>query len=361
MSSQNPSSWANLPPDLLLSITDSLDVPTSVGLSIVCTSWAKTICRSFPPFCRGQPVPWLLCCAQNSDTNLNCSVLTFYDLSTAAYYYVRIPVPSLRGHHWLGSYRGWLVTHDTQLQIHAIKPLTGTHVLLPSIKKEHPKKIIMCHFPYNNKIILAFCLTQQGSLLFTILGDGIWTCMGNYRPVPTCQDIIVHRGKVYAITMNTLYYWNVRDPSFGRMLIISDLCSCWTKYLLQWNGELVMLMIDKKESASLENHKPKQVQLYKFKIVDDYVVSLNSISSIGDDALFFSANCSYVVSSSGRNDIRGNCIYFTNQMSRCSHNAQKSLPNHNFGVFDLGEQTYKPCCAQDSSMHFPPPSWFWPC
>ncbi|KAF3322080.1 F-box protein [Carex littledalei] len=364
MSHRIPDSWASLPPDLLLSIANSLDVTTFIRLSAVCISWASTIrpcLPSFPPFRRDQPIPWLLCSAQKSDTGPNHSDLTFYDLITAVYYSVQIPVPSFCDHQWLGSYKGWLVTLDKQLQLHLIKPLTGAHVLLPSkgIENEHPKKVVLCHHPDNPNELQAFCLTQQGCLVSTKLGDESWTrmnCKHFFLPNTTYEDIAIYEGKLYAVSRDVLSCWNHRSSSAQHLIAYSDHYFGWTRYLLEWNSELVMLMINKNEMVSFENHTPKPVKLYKLKLTY-YVCSYSRVRSLKNDALFFGADCSYAVSSSGHDDIQRNCIYFTNQVSRCS----QSHENHNFGVFDYGKRTYTPCCPQDSPMHLTSPIWFWPC
>ncbi|XP_078165508.1 F-box protein At2g05970-like [Carex rostrata] len=216
MSPQTSSSWANLLPDVVLSIMDHIDITTSIRLSAVCTSWASTIRHclpSFPPMHRDPPVPWLLISAKNSNMNINRTDLTFYDLSTDSYFTIWIPIPSLCEHHWMCSYKGWLVTLDRQLQLHLIKPLTGAHVLLPGkgIEKEHPKKAIMCHSPDNTNELLIFCLTHQGCLVSTKLGPPCWTWKANSDMA--YQDIILHQGKLYAFSMDYLCYWKIPNSS----------------------------------------------------------------------------------------------------------------------------------------------------
>ncbi|KAF3332732.1 syntaxin-22-like protein [Carex littledalei] len=160
--------------------------------------------------------------------------------------YVRIPIPSFCDHQWLGSYKGWLVTLDKQLQLHLIKPLTGTHVLLPSNGMEElPKKVILCPCPNNTNKLQAFCLTQQGGLLSAKVGDESWTWMESDSRY--YLDIDVYQGKVYAISMDVLCYWNIRSSSTECMVIHNDPCWECTKYLLEWNVELVMLVIDNEE------------------------------------------------------------------------------------------------------------------
>ncbi|XP_078165502.1 putative F-box protein At4g17565 [Carex rostrata] len=357
--SRRTSSWANLLPDLLLSIANRLDVTTSIQLAAVCTSWASTLrpwLPSFPPICHDQPIPWLLCSARKSNTNPNYSVLTFYDLHTTVYFYIRVPIALLCEHHWVGSYKDWLVTLDPQLQLHLIKPLTGSHVLLPSkgLEKEHPKKVILWHNPNTTNKLRAFCLTQQGHLASVKLGDESWTWMNDDSA--NYMDIIVYQGKLYAVSTYGLCYWNLQSTS-TEGAVITGFLSWGTKHLLEWNSELIILTINHYKKISLENH----VRLYKAPL-GDYSYSSNRISSLDGDALFFGANCSYAVPSSGRDDIQGNCIYFTNQMSRCFHDGETFHPNHNFGKFDLGKKTYyMPCCPQDLPTDLPPPIWFWPC
>ncbi|XP_078148866.1 uncharacterized protein LOC144544284 [Carex rostrata] len=385
------SSWANLPADLLLLIADKLDVTTSIRLSSVCISWASTILPglpSFPPFLPSlQSIPWLLCSAKKSNTTTNTTgpgpnrseseseshdeLITFYDFSTAAYYSVRIPIPSFSFsfsfcvHQWLGSYKGWLVTLDNQLQLHLIKPLTGAHVLLPSngIEKELPKKVILCHRPDNTNELQAFCLTQDGNLFSIKLGDGSWTLMGSACGI--YMDIIVYQGKLYVVSNGILSYWNLQSSSIEKKMVIRNGngdCWGWTKYLLEWNGELVMLMIDddqeEEERISLENYTPNQVKLYQLQIIIN--VSLSLVTSLREDALIVGDNCSYIMSSSCHNGIQPNSIYFIHQFSHCFHDAETSQSQSNHY---LGKQAYnyKPCCLKDSPMHMTSPIWFWPC
>lgn len=76
-----------------------------------------------------------------------------------------------------------------------------------------------------------------------------------------------------------------------------------------------MLLIDNDGWVRLENHAPKRVQLYKLNL-RDLARPMSRVRSLGeDDALFFGANCSYVVSTSSCADIRRNCIYFTDQVA----------------------------------------------
>ena len=312
MSSQTSYSWANLPHDLLFSITENLDVTTTIRLSAVCTSWASKIhpcLPSFPSIRCDQPIPWLLCSARNSDTNPNCSVLTFYDLSTTAYFYVRIPIPSLYEHQWMGSYKSWLVTLDQQLQLHFIKPLTDTHVIVPcnDIRKRHPKKVIMCENPDNSNELHAYCLTQQGLLFSGKLEDKKWSWMADHGA--GYEDITIHQEKVYTISRDTLCYWNLRSPYNKRTITNVFWTVNMTKYLLEWKGELVMLIIDKEEWVSLENQTEKRVLLCEIKFgPDGDVIWCRFVDTLEDDALFIGANCSYAVSSFDHE----NFIYFTN-------------------------------------------------
>ncbi|XP_078153155.1 putative F-box protein At4g17565 [Carex rostrata] len=310
MSCQTSDTWANLLPDLLLSITDNFDVTTSIRLSTVCTSWASTIIPylpSFPLMHHNQPIPWLLCSARNSNINPSCSVFTFYDVSNAKYFDVQIPIPSLCEHHWMGSYKGWLVTLDRQLQLHLIKPLTGTHVLLPSkgLRKNHPKKVIMCKNPDNFKELQAYCVTHEGLLFSMKLGDKKWSWMANSYDGTGYQDITVHEGKIYALTTDGMCYWNLGSPYNKRMTIDGLDVEGWTRYILDCKGELIMLFIDKEERVSLENHAPERVMLCEIEHEDDgNRSSCSLVNSLGGDALFFGTNSSYVVSiSSDRDEI----------------------------------------------------------
>lgn len=126
------------PSDLLISISDRLDITSCLRFSAVCTTWASTLrthLPTFPRFCLDQPIPWLILNAGTSKNNPNITDFVFYDLTTSISYNITIPISfSLDVSRWLSSNFGWLIFIDLRLQLHLISPLTGAQILLPSIK-----------------------------------------------------------------------------------------------------------------------------------------------------------------------------------------------------------------------------------
>ncbi|KAJ3709310.1 hypothetical protein LUZ61_013015 [Rhynchospora tenuis] len=359
------SSWANLPPDLLRSIVDRLDDVDSIRLFTVCTSWASIIrpdLPSFAPFRRNDPIPLLLLFAQNSNTDPNCTDLNFYNLATATSYSVPVSIPFHCFYHWLGHKNGWLVTLGAELQVHLIKPLTGAHILLPSkgLSCDYARKIVLCQTPdRTNNEFLAVSLNKFGRLDIAITGAKSWITMSVFPFL----DAIGYKGKIYAISSNNLTCWSVRGSSFRHERVIhlrlGRKVYSWTKYLLEWRGELLVLITDKEPWFRLGGHRLTKVKLYKINL-KNRGSRLSRVRSLGDDALFLGTNNSYAVSTSGVDNVRGNCIYFADVLSHPIRYSFK--PNFAFGVFDLHKKTYQyETCQGHTSPYWPPPIWFKPC
>lgn len=380
--SHTPRSWANIPLDLLLRIAKRLDITATIRLSAMRTSWASTIlphCSSIPPFRADQPIPWLLISPQKSKTDPNSTDLTFYDLITTTSYSVPVSIPSLCSHHWWSSNKGWIVTVDQQSQLHLIKPLTGAHLLLPSsgTGRERPWKVILCRTPDCTDGFLAISLNGHGRLVYAKPGAESWISLSNFCPF---LDAVFYKGKVYAIASDTLSCWDLRGSSLRHDWIInirlnkkirwwtrylgkrrhSRYFQPWTKYLVEWRGELLMVFSNKEPWTRLENHKFGNVKLYKFDL-QDHDRRWSRVRSLGGDALFLGANYSYAVSTRAVGNVCRNCIYITDQLWHCFPHFNNFRSKCAFGVYDLKKKTYKPCYPSDLPSYLMPPIWFWPC
>ncbi|KAJ4794140.1 F-box family protein [Rhynchospora pubera] len=359
------SSWVNLPPELLTTILDRLDISSSIRLAAVCASLAATIrtcLPATPPYRPDKPIPWLLLSAQKSKTgpNPNRTILTFYDLPTSTSYSVPTPIPSLNTHRWLSSKKGWLLTCDPQSRLHLIKPLTGTHILLPSkgIETKLRHKVTLCHTPDCASGFLVVGLIQHQALVFMKAGDKRWTTI-NASEKRSYEDVVVYQEKLYALTSESLCCWDIVDIGFSfkgetQISQVSNSNTCWLRQLMEWRGELLMMSMHKDQTS--------QVKLHRLNLRDPaHSHLLSPVQSIGDDALFIGTNYSFVVQTSGLNNVQGNCIYFTSDVCQSYYGAEEFHSKCAFRVFDRGQETYMPCSPPGSPVHLPLPiCWFQP-
>ncbi|XP_078165510.1 uncharacterized protein LOC144560207 [Carex rostrata] len=368
--------WADIPPDLLLPIAKRLDLTTAIRLSAVRTAWAPTILPCFasiPSFHPNQPIPWLLISIQKSETQPNYTDFTFYDLITATYYSIPTPIPSLNNHQWYCSNKGWLVTVDPQSQLHLIKPLTGAHVLLPSygIFRARPWKVILCRTPDCTDGYFAIGINNLGNLVIAKAGVDSWISMNNYSEF---HDVVLYKGKVYTISLDGFCCWDILGSSLRCQWYIStfdikriDWCTKylemwrqmwrrsshfnpWTKYLVEWRGELLLVFTNKESSTRLENYAHCRVILYKFNF-KDHDRRLRRVWSLGNDSLFIGANKTYAVSTQGVDNVRGNCVYFTDQIWNYFRLYNKFQSKCAFGVYDLKKQTYNRCYLENENIY----------
>ncbi|KAJ3674614.1 hypothetical protein LUZ60_005230 [Juncus effusus] len=79
---------------------------------------------------------------------------------------------------------------------------------------------------------------------------------------------------------------------------------------------------------------------------------------IEDFAPFLGQNTSFCVNLHDCPEIRGNCIYFTDDRIWSYEKCHEVFPDA--GIFDLREMSYEPCCAYDLVWKWPPPIWISP-
>lgn len=129
---------------------------------------------------------------------------------------------------------------------------------------------------------------------------------------------------------------------------------------MEWRGELLLLITNKASWIRSENQSITQVKLYKMNLRGSDC-ALSPVISLGNDALFIDANYSYTVSTSGLENLQGNCVYFTKLMYSASFLISRNLIRCGYEVFDLGEDTYRPCRLPNLPVQLPLPILFWPC
>ncbi|KAF3338329.1 F-box protein [Carex littledalei] len=364
--------WADLPSDLLISISDRLDMLSCLRISAVCTTWASIV----RPRLNLQPIPWLLLYVRNSIKNSGHTDFTFYDLTSYTSYCITSPIPfSLDGPHWIGSNFGRLVCIDQNSQLHLISPLTGAKQLLPSVKLPHGyqgnlntywdahrntlkfhshEKVILCQVPDhgsgNDNGLLLLCFFRPYGLAILKVGDDNWTWLDLERHY---LDAIVYQGKIYAMTADTLYCWEHKGSSFraGKVILTirDSILNDFTKYLVESGGKVLMVCRNNKEHC---NHG-KAMNVYELDL-DQGRRLWRPVQSIGDNAIIMGLDYCRIASNIGLDSAKLNCIYYFDE--NCNDNIYKSF--HFLLVYNCKKRKYDRFPIQKGNS---PTPWFWPC
>ncbi|XP_078165499.1 putative F-box protein At4g22060 [Carex rostrata] len=363
--------WDDLPSDLLISISDRLDIFDCLRFSIVCTTWASIVRPRL-----NQPIPWLLLYVGNSKIKHGHTIFTFYDLTTYTSFYITSPIPlSLDRPHWIGSNFGRLVCMDQNSKLHLISPLSGAKQLLPSVKLPYGyqgnlntywdahqntlkfsshEKVILCRVPDhdsgNNNGLLLLCFCRPYGLAVLKVGDDKWTWIDLERHY---KDAIVYQGKIYAMTADTLYCWEHKglNDFTGKAIITitNSILNDFSKYLVESRGKLLMVCRKINERG---NHG-KAMKVYELDL-DQGRRLWRRFKSIGDDAIIMGLDYCRIVSTIRLDSTQGDCIYYFDES--CNNDIYKSF---NFLlVYNFKKRKYDRFPIQKCTSGTP---WFWPC
>ncbi|KAE8791536.1 F-box only protein 7 [Hordeum vulgare] len=121
---------SELPPDILMGIFATLEIPDLVLAGSVCSSWrsAYISLRSLGQY-NLQQTPCLLYTSESAGESVAC----LYSLAEKRSYKLTLPEPPIRTRCLIGSSHGWLVTGDDRSEMHLVNPITCEQIALPSV------------------------------------------------------------------------------------------------------------------------------------------------------------------------------------------------------------------------------------
>ncbi|KAJ1699152.1 hypothetical protein LUZ63_007664 [Rhynchospora breviuscula] len=373
--------WADIPSDLLNSISNRFDIVSRLRLSTVCTSWASAIrcdLPALPSFHPDQPVPWLFLRVEPSTSNPDHSDFSFYDLNTTTLDCIPspIPYPLVYGARWLGSNNGWLAFISQQHQLHLISPLTGAHLLLPLIKLPDGFQGVLAYYWGNDskvawntcmKVILCqepdhSSVSHSGLLVLALFwphGLAVWKECGDkwtWLNLKThYNDAIVYDGKIYAVGHEVLHWWEVTGSSFRAWNILpisTTMPKLHANYLVQVGGKLLMICRNREWGGCGHRMSVYELNFYPNGIFWRHV------ESIGNHTMFLGKGYSSIASTIGLDGAQGNCIYYVDDdYFYCKIDVQPRSSFNDSGVQNLKKNTYEKISLDNS----PPATWFWPC
>ncbi|TVU25107.1 hypothetical protein EJB05_27588, partial [Eragrostis curvula] len=120
--------WAGLPPEMLVTVMQSLGFPDLFRAGTVCASWHAACADVRFPITDASP-----CLLYSARDDNDASTATLYSPSSGANFRVRLPDPPLRSRALVGSAHGWLATADEASNLHLVNPLTGAQLALPPV------------------------------------------------------------------------------------------------------------------------------------------------------------------------------------------------------------------------------------
>ncbi|XP_074581051.1 putative F-box protein At5g55150 [Curcuma longa] len=342
-----PSSWSQLPIDILVSIFCKLPIREILRCTVVCAHWSDAV-RSLRSSSRLElppQFPWLLFSGERSHNDL--SVAHFYHHLEKASYALPLPDPPIHRRLCLGSAHGWLITADHRSMLQLLNPLTGEHVDLPHLP-DHIKCVYNLHgelrrfeldcpgedFPryvHPNDLRSQFFKAtlssnpSQGSytvvlihgnlfkLSFTKAGDEKWTTLD---AIMHC-DAAFMDGTLYAATRTgEVQAWDLSapDPTPRLILPAAEATRSHRYYLARTpSGELLHVRTDFQFSfLDCLGHR-RIIKVYRVDVERGCSIE---VGDLGGCTLFLGSNQSICLSSALFPGLEPDSVYITED-DRC--------------------------------------------
>ncbi|KAF6146100.1 hypothetical protein GIB67_033459 [Kingdonia uniflora] len=329
--------WAELPPELIGLVLKRLiahDVYDYLSFRAVCHPWRSVASEKHNyagvSVCK---IPWLMMAEKE-----NSDVRSFYSLSNNKFY--NIHLPEARGRRCWGSPDGWLITLGIDREMHLLNPLTHVQIRLPSqttfgdqypekssftsevVREIFIRKAIQLSTPTsttNGNCIVIAIYSQWGKLAIAKPTDKTWTTLES--PFAHYYDVISFKDQVYAIDsygiLRICDITGIQPNVVDFASPIKNYKGCDTLYLVEISGELHLIIRYVFREEDWEDGEPENnsvtlgtcfFEIYKMDICTRQWEELDGSS---EHALFLGTNCSFSLSVAEYPELKGNCVYFT--------------------------------------------------
>ncbi|KAF5191192.1 hypothetical protein FRX31_019226 [Thalictrum thalictroides] len=307
--------WFNKLPKHMweLSIFSRLTVRDLVWSARVCRLWRSLACETLGRFHR---LPWLMI-SRDKDTHIG----TFLCLSDAKIYQLKLTPSASQSYCCGGSSKGYLIMANMQGNF-LFDPFSKISIDLP--KQYVPRQDMVdaaavCDFRYYfTKAILSSSMPDSSQLVLAALcsaphivemcrpHNAEWSVTNAVKEEDKGFIIPGRREPLAHIELNMLPMNRSRD-AIGQN----------TGYLVESRGELLMVLRCYYSSVSDDGRTNKNVTT-KFVVykLDQSSVPFQwvQIRSLGDQMLYLGKNASISISAKGNPRIKGNCIYFSDDL-----------------------------------------------
>lgn len=335
-----------------------------------------------------------------------------YSLAEKKAYTLTLPDPPIQSREVIGSSYGWIITADETSELHAVNPIAGDQIVLPSVTTiEQVKPIFddagaICSYEYSrhraehcysSPIIVALVelwdylyykafLSSDPStgdyfvvlihnpkcqLSFARAGDDKWTRL----PPKTCyEDCLFQGGLLYACTsFGEIHVFGlgaagavpmkivldqVKPYASERVYIVQDQCG---ELLQIWRSEDSSLFGDDYEYHPVSEHEPSPLRMTnKIKVhkVDLTSQNLVDVNTLDKNVLFIGLNQSLCLCVKEYPQLKANHAYFTDD-DELDIKFSKSN-RRDIGKFDLAKKNNMEIVSPQLWSNSPAPMWLVP-
>lgn len=355
------SNWSSLSEDILLLILkQTTNLSDYIHFSTACSSWRSAAKHDLHR--HRYQLPGLIV-SSNSHTTATATTQPSLFLPITTIHHRRHRhrhnhLPQLfvpKSTTCCGSHQGWLVTIDTiHMGMQVLNPVTGIQYPLPHLTTLSSKtssdwpitKAVLSSTPpsSDSNCIMVLLIYGYGALALCRLGDPSWTSVDSSTTVPSDGplghlDSIFHHGKFYVVHSSgslSAFEFNFNpNPILIRLTKLPNLPRLEKRYLVETGGELfqVLRLFDDNKLG----YHTTGFEVYELDFIENKWVG---VRNLGKFALFLGLNQSVSLSESDVPGIKGNCIYFTDDL--CCTNRYIKSSGYDTGVFNLEDSTIDP-------------------
>ncbi|KAJ8629765.1 hypothetical protein MRB53_023088 [Persea americana] len=338
--------WVHLPQELLERISDFCITPDQIRMQYVCKSWRSILKNIIHP-----ELPWLMMLPNNEE---DPDSRVFYSLSKKKIH--AISLPEIRGKRCCGSFQnGWLVTVDEKLDISLFHPWSRKTVNLPNqstFAEENYRVGLGPMEEIRDKHIRKVALSDDGSVVVFIYGIGYlgYCRIGDDASTDidvnsTMEDVIFHKGQFYSLTKRgAICLIHIEDELYPHgVKLTSGIFLSYEHY-----GYLVpdiltdRMFVITREVEELHKYPPQKTMhfdIFGVNLEDGAhnreLKKLTKVESLGDRALFLGCNSPIVVLASQFPGLKGNHIYFTDNMVERHYGSPYGCCDSDMQVMEL--------------------------
>ncbi|KAM7503278.1 hypothetical protein LguiB_002182 [Lonicera macranthoides] len=308
--------WSQLPPDLLLSITNRLGAfEDFVAFSSVCTSWRSALSKD--QNWSNRCVPWLLLREPHfSRVHANYLFIPTRNKRKKRYTVKESLIDNAK-RCW-GSSFGWIFTLAHDYSTALVNPLTGFQITLPRLSKSITRSLVFVNGSDKNDngnnitVMVIYNYRDQYRLAFARPGFCEWITLQDNEN-GGFADVACYKDKIFGVRANgTLVMCetdNVLYPMVANFAPPPELINfnnVGRVYLIESAGDLLMALVREKFSDKKE--------AFEVYIFDMETRRWGKLDDLGDRALFLGDNYSISVFPANGVDCTANCIYFSTKM-----------------------------------------------
>lgn len=385
-SKRNPSTWSQLPEDILYLIFKRLSRLDHLRLKSICCLWNSVVSLL-------QTMPWLMF---RSDVDIEQNSLQFFNPQDESRCRLKNFIPSGHGESFcVGSSHGWLVVMNNRASPYLLKPFSQDQIQLPDkitfpsvedvlegikgswiISQRNCRNILKFHYypstrDLRENFIQKAVLTSDPSkndnygvcaifgkkrrLALFLNGEQKWISLdgleNGYRDIACCNNNEIYALSLYGLGIEV---WHINNLSPAKNIELGTFMDhLYTKsYLVESRGEVLLVNCigEGKQNNEDDDANENRSILRLCRQVRFEVIQMDfnrgeevMVKSLEDRALFIGKNHSMSISATDVLGCQENSIYFVDVHCGAAVNAYfVDLCN-----FNLEEGITKPICSRN--------------